>query len=229
VRVHCFASAGEILYQTIHHIAYVFTRVLPAIIAGNQDELDEMLKRLRGNVEWVMLDFMDGSFVASTALMFDIRLQKGLRYEAHLMVKQPLDYLEKLKGKTEAVIVHVESDDFTEALKKARGLGFEVAAAVNPGTPLEKLKSRLKEVDRVLVMTVEPGRYGAPFVPGALETVKRLRKFAPNLPIEVDGAMNPENAKKARAAGANIFASGSYLMKSVDLPAAIKVLKEAVE
>jgi ribulose-phosphate 3-epimerase len=207
----------------------VFTRVLPAIIAGNQEELDGMLRRLRGNVEWVMLDFMDGSFVASTALMFDVRLQKGLRYEAHLMVKRPLDHLEKLKGKAEAVIIHVESDDFPQALRKAKELGFEVSAAINPGTPIEKLEPRLKELDRVLVMTVEPGRYGAPFVPGALETVKRLRKLAPDLPIEVDGAMNPENAKKARAVGANIFASGSYLMKSEDLPAAIKALEEAVE
>ncbi|MCX6650007.1 MAG: ribulose-phosphate 3-epimerase [Candidatus Bathyarchaeota archaeon] len=207
----------------------MFTRVLPAIIAGNQEDLDDMLRRLKGNVEWVMLDFMDGSFVASTALMFDVRLQKGLRYEAHLMVKKPLDHLPKLKGKVETVIIHVESDDFPQAIKKARSLGFEVAAAINPGTPLEKLEPSLKELDRVLVMTVEPGRYGAPFVPGALETVKKLRKIAPALPIEVDGAMNPENAKKARAAGANIFASGSYLMKSSDLPAAIRTLQEAVK
>jgi ribulose-phosphate 3-epimerase len=206
----------------------VFTRVLPAIIAGNQEELDAMLRRLKGNVEWVMLDFMDGSFVATTALMFEVKLQKGLLYEAHLMVKKPLDHLENLKGKVEAVILHVESDDFPQAVKKARGLGFEVAAAINPGTSLERLQPHLKELDRVLVMTVEPGRYGAPFVPGALETVKKLRKLAPSLPIEVDGAMNPENAKKARVAGANIFASGSYLMKSLDLPTAIKTLKKAV-
>ena len=204
-------------------------RVLPAIIAGNQKELDGMLTRLKGNVEWVMLDFMDGSFVASKALMFDLKLPKGLRYEAHLMVKNPLEFLEKLKGRVEVVIIHVESEDFPQAVEKARGMGFEVAAAINPGTQLEKLEPRLKELDRVLVMTVVPGQYGAPFVPAALETVKKLRKAAPNLPIEVDGAMNPENAKKARAAGANIFASGSYLMKSADLPASVKTLLEAVK
>jgi ribulose-phosphate 3-epimerase len=207
----------------------VFTRVLPAIIAGSQEELDGMLSRLAGNVEWVMLDFMDGSFVASRALMFDIKLRKGLRYEAHLMVKKPLDHLAKLKNKVEAVIIHVESDDFMETVKKARGLGFEVAAAINPGTPVKKLEPHLKDLDRVLVMTVVPGQYGAPFVEDALNTVKHIRKLYPNLPIEVDGAMNPENAKKAKAAGANIFASGSYLMKSADLPASLKTLGEAVK
>jgi len=206
----------------------VFTRILTAIIAGNQEELDGMLRRLKGNVEWVMLDFMDGRFVPSTSLMFDVKLPEGLRYEAHLMVKQPLEHLEKLRGKVESVIIHVESDDFPRALRKAKELGFEVSAAINPGTPLVKLESHLDELDRVLVMTVEPGRYGAPFVEGALDTVRKLRRLAHDLPIEVDGAMNPENAKKARAAGANTFASGSYLMKSADLPAAVKALEEAV-
>ncbi len=188
-----------------------------------------MLTRLKGNVEWVMLDFMDGSFVASKALMFDLKLPKGLRYEAHLMVKNPHEFLEKLRGRVEAVIIHVESEDFPQAVKKARDMGFEVAAAINPGTPLEKLEPHLKELDRVLVMTVVPGQYGAPFVPNTLETVKKLRKAAPKLPIEVDGAMNPENARKARVAGATIFASGSYLMKSADLPASVKTLLEAVK
>ncbi len=207
----------------------MFTRILPAIIAGNQEELDGMLKRLRGNVEWVMLDFMDGGFVASKALMFDIKLAPGLRYEAHLMVKKPTEFLGKLRGKVESVILHVESEGFHEAVVKAREMGFEVAAAINPGTPVAKIEQHLSELDRVLVMTVVPGQYGAPFVEDALNTVKMIRKVAPNLPIEVDGAMNPENAKKAKAAGANIFASGSYLMKSANLPAALKALVEAVK
>jgi ribulose-phosphate 3-epimerase len=207
----------------------VFTRILPAIIAGSQEELDGMLTRLAGNVEWVMLDFMDGTFVASKALMFDIKLKQGLRYEAHLMMKKPLDYLPKLRNKVEAVIIHVESDDFPDAVKKARSLGFEVAAAINPGTPIEKLEPHLKNLDRVLVMTVVPGQYGAPFVEDTLKTVKRLRKLSPDMPIEVDGAMNPENAMKAKVAGANIFASGSFLMKSADLPASLKALGEAVK
>jgi ribulose-phosphate 3-epimerase len=207
----------------------VYTRILPAIIAENQEELDTMLKKLKGNVEWVMLDFMDGSFVASKSLMFDIKLISGLRYEAHLMVRHPSEYLKKLKGKVESVILHVESEGFHEAIHEAQALRFEVAVAINPGTPFEKLERHLGEIDRVLIMTVVPGQYGAPFVDAALNTVKRLRNLAPNLPIEVDGAMNPENAKKAKVAGANIFASGSFLMKSADLLAAYKTLSDAVK
>ena len=222
-------ASRRILYQSIHYTATVFTRVLPAIIAGSQDELNPMLNLLLGKVEWVMLDFMDGRFVQSRALMFDVRLPKGLRYEAHLMVKEPLRSLEELRGKVETAIIHVESDRFGDALKMARKLGYEVSAAINPGTPTNTIEEHLDELDRVLVMTVEPGRYGAPFVPAALETVKRLRGLASDLPIEVDGAMNPENAKKARDAGANIFASGSYLMKSHDFKGALKTLEAVVK
>jgi ribulose-phosphate 3-epimerase len=207
----------------------VSTHIIPAIIASKQEELDTMLVRLEGSVEWVMLDLMDGEFVASKSLMFPLKLRKGLRYEAHLMVRRPLDILPLIKGVVEAVIIHVESDDFPRALNMARYLGFEVAAAINPGTPLERLQPHLEELDRVLVMTVEPGSYGAPFVPAALETVKNLRMLVPKLPIEVDGAMNPKNAIKAHEAGATLFASGSYLMKAPDLGVALKKLREAVE
>jgi len=207
----------------------MFIRVLPAIIASNQEELYEMLVRLSGNVEWVMLDFMDGRFVTSKALMWDVKLFPGLRYEAHLMVKKPVDYLPKLKGKVESVTIHIESDDFPTAIKLAKHLDFEVGAAINPGTPPAFLEEYLGELDRVLVMTVEPGRYGASFVESALKTVKEIRKKMPVMPIEVDGAMNPQNAKKAKAAGANIFASGSYLMKTSDFSSSLTTLKNAVE
>jgi ribulose-phosphate 3-epimerase len=207
----------------------MFTRVLPAVIAENQEELDRMLWRLHSNVEWVMLDFMDGRFVPSTSLMFNVKLLTGLRYEAHLMVKEPLSQLEKLLGKVETVIIQVESEGISEALRRASALGFEVSAAINPGTPIKALEAHIDELDRVLVMTVEPGRYSAPFVSAALETVKRLRKLAPELPIEVDGAMNPENAKLARMAGANIFASGSYLMKSDNFTSALITLEKAIK
>lgn len=205
----------------------MFIRVLPAIIANSQEELDEMLSRINGKLEWVMLDYMDGRFVASKSLMFDTRLKSGLKYEAHLMVENPSDYLNRLRGRAQVVIIHIESEGFDKAVTEAGTLGFEVVIAINPGTGLDELEPYLNKVDRVLVMTVEPGRYGSQFVIEALEKVKRLRELVPNLPIEVDGAMNPENVRKAREAGANIFASGSYLMKSSDIQKALKTLIEA--
>ena len=206
----------------------MWTRLIPAIIASNQKELDAMLNRLERKFEWVMLDFMDGSFVPSKSLMFEIKLPPGLEYEAHLMVRHPIEFLPKLQGKVKSVILHVESEDIEQAIKMARKLKFETVIAINPGTPINEVKKHLDRLDRVLIMTVEPGRYGAPFVPQTLVKVNQLRKAFPSISIEVDGAMNPENARAARKAGANIFASGSYILKSTDLEKAIKNLEEAI-
>ena len=77
-------------------------------------------------------------------------------------------------------------------------------------------------------MTVQPGQYGSKFLPSTLDKVKKLRELYADLSIEVDGGMNPDTAQQAKKAGANIFASGSYIMKSGDIGAAIRRLQEAV-
>ena len=86
---------------------------------------------------------------------------------------------------------------------------------------------RLGEIDGVLVMTVEPGRYGAGFLPWTLEKVRALRVMSSQVTIEVDGGMNPENARAARQAGADVFASGSYIVGSEDVGRAFRELEEA--
>jgi ribulose-phosphate 3-epimerase len=202
---------------------------MPAIIAGNQGELDEMFHRLSGIFEWVHLDFMDGVFVPAKSLTFIPMLPKGFSYEAHLMVENPSPWLTSLRRKLESITFHIESSGFAEALTNAKKLGYDVGVALNPSTPLSRMRPYLDFLDRVLVMTVEPGKYGAPFVPSALEKIRELHSENPNLPIEVDGAMNPENARKAREAGASIFASGSYIMRSNNIHDAFQMLMKSIQ
>ena len=203
--------------------------IVPAIIAGTQDELDGMLDKVQGNTERVMLDFMDGVFVPSKSLAFDIALPKGIDYEAHLMVHNPLDLIDKLSDIIKIVQLQVESlKNIENAINGAKNLGFDVYLALNPDTPIKMVQSYLDVIDGVLVMTVQPGKYGSKFLPSALDKVKKLREMNAELTIEVDGGMNPDTSRLAKKAGANIFASGSYIMKSGDIGAAIKRLQEAV-
>jgi ribulose-phosphate 3-epimerase len=203
-------------------------RIVPAIIAQSQDELDQLLRKIEGLFEWVMLDFMDGLFVPTRSLLFDIRLPGSFIYEAHLMVNKPLNFLPKLKDKVKMVILHVESEGFKQSLIKAKTYGFEVSAAINPSTPTKEILNYVLELDRILVMTVKPGQYGAPFIPSVLRKIEEIRKIDSVIPIEVDGAMNPDTIKLARSAGATIFASGSYLMRSQDVLNAKKNLLSAI-
>jgi ribulose-phosphate 3-epimerase len=199
--------------------------IVPAIIAQSQCELESMLERLRGKVDRVMLDVMDREFVDYTSLDFDFELLEGFEYEAHLMVVNPLERIGSLAGKVDSVILHVETlEDDRAAIGCVKNLGLKVILALNPETGVDKVEPYLGEVDGVLVMTVAPGRYGGRFLPETLVKCRRIRKIHSTIPIEVDGGMNPENARAAREAGANIIASGSFIMKSEDVAHSLRLL-----
>jgi len=199
--------------------------IVPAIIAESQEELDSMLERLKGKVDRVMLDVMDGKFVPNMSLDFDFRLPEGFEYEVHMMAVDPLERFSKMAGKVDIAILHVETlTDFRAAIESVRGLGLQLTLALNPGTGVDVIEPYLDEVDGVLVMTVDPGAYGGKYIPEALEKVRRLRGLKPEIPIEVDGGMNVENSRAAREAGANVIASGSFILKSEDVAKAVEAL-----
>jgi ribulose-phosphate 3-epimerase len=199
--------------------------IVPAIIAESQEELDSMLERLNGKVERVMLDVMDGKFVPSRSLDFDFKLPEGFEYEVHMMAVDPLERLSAMAGKVDIAILHVETlTDVRAAIDGVRELGLQLTLALNPGTEVDVVEPYLNKVDGVLVMTVDPGAYGGRYIPEALEKVRRIRELDPEIPIEVDGGMNVENSRAAREAGANVIASGSFILKSVDVAQAVEAL-----
>lgn len=203
--------------------------IVPAIIAKTQRELDEMLFKLRGQARRIMLDVMDGEFVTDTSLDFDFKLPPGFEYEAHLMTEKPLDWVRERAGAVDIAIMQVETlDDIEAAVDYAKSRELRVTLALSPETRLDAVLPYLNEVHGILILTVNPGRYAGQFLPETLEKVRRLRKIDGTIPIEVDGGMNPENARLARDSGANIFAAGSYILKSGDTERAIKELKDAV-
>jgi ribulose-phosphate 3-epimerase len=204
-------------------------KIIPAVIAPSQRELDRLLSLLDGKIGNVMLDFMDGVFVPQKSIAFNPRLSSSFNYEAHLMVNNPLPYLELLSNRISRVSIHVESTHkIDEAISKAREHDFIINLALNPDTSLDSLTPHLHKVDGVLVMTVEPGRYGSKFLPHTLKKVKKLREISKELHIEVDGGMNPVNARAAKETGANAFASGSYIFNSGSIEEAIKELEKAI-
>jgi ribulose-phosphate 3-epimerase len=206
-----------------------YWKIIPAIIAPNQEKLDIYLSLLEGKARNVMLDFMDGSFVPQKSMKFEPELSGRFNYEGHLMVEDPLTYLELLYQRVERISFHVETvTNIEEVISYARKNDFFTSLAINPGTSVDNIIPYLNEVDGVLIMTVEPGRYGGKFLPYTLEKVRKLRDISSDLHIEVDGGMDPVNAKAAKDAGANAFASGSYIFGSGDIEKALEELEKAV-
>jgi ribulose-phosphate 3-epimerase len=127
-------------------------------------------------------------------------------------------------------IMHVESlEDIKYAIEDAKRMGVRVYLAMRPQTGIDGVLPYLREVDGILEMTADPGTYCTEFLVDTLDKVKQLRGVDKSIPIEVDGCMNPKNAKLAKEAGANLFVSGSHIFKSPNVDVALKELEDAIK
>ncbi len=205
--------------------------VVPAVIAKNQEELETILEKIKSHASLVQLDIMDGKFVPNHSLDFDFHLpREKYTYEAHLMVENPDKWITSYAKKVDTIIAHFESSATSlNTVKLIRNMGKKTALALNPETDIEQIAGYLDDLDQVLIMTVHPGFYGSPFLPEIIEKIRDLRHLKPELDIEVDGGIKPETIKMVNEAGANLFVSGSYLIKSNSMQDRMKGLYRMIQ
>jgi len=205
--------------------------IIPAIIAKSQKDLDSILNKISEHASLLQLDIMDGRFVPNSSLDFDFVLpEKKYHFEAHLMIENPEKWVDRHWRKVDTIIAHFEAvKDPVEIIDSVKKRERRVAFALNPETDVDKIEEYLKDIDQVLIMTVHPGFYGSPFLPETMDKIRRLRKLNPELDIEVDGGIKPETIEMVNEAGANLFVSGSYLIRSDNIQERIQTLKRKVE
>lgn len=194
--------------------------IIPAILSKNLEDFKRDLGKLKNsqklNSGWVHIDFMDNELVPNQSILPE-DLQGidfgNLKKEAHLMVKNPASWIKKLLDLGfERIIIHLEAaGDIVEYVKLVKSA--EVVLAINPETPVEKLKDFIPLIDGVLVMGVVPGFQGQAFIPECIDKVKKIKALNWPVIIEVDGAVKDWNAKSIAEAGADILISGSYLIQ----------------
>jgi ribulose-phosphate 3-epimerase len=203
--------------------------IIPAVIAGSQEELERMLAKIAGHSRQIQLDVMDGLFVPSRSLDFPLHLPAETdRFEAHLMVRDPETWIDAHGLSVGTIIPHFESHAApADLIRKIKGMNRRAGMAINPGTDVDSILPYIQSLDQVLVMTVNPGFYGSPFLPETLEKVRRIRHMRPDLDIEVDGGIKPQTIGQAKEAGANLFVSGSYLLLAADIAQNIAILQAA--
>jgi ribulose-phosphate 3-epimerase len=163
--------------------------------------------------DYVQIDIMDGKFVPSHSITWEqmAGVKTRLKWEAHLMVEYPEKELEhfKLAGAQKAIFHYESVDSPNQVISQARGLGIEIGLAVNPETPVSRIKHLTGDVDSVLFLSVNPGFYGAKFIPEVLDKIKELRRASPNLEIGIDGGIKGGNIAQIAASGVNVICVGS--------------------
>jgi ribulose-phosphate 3-epimerase len=199
---------------------------------------DEVRRAVKGGVDSIHLDVMDGHFVESLTIgpvvVEALRPVASLPYHAHLMVSQPLRHARAFADAgSDLIVAHVEADDDpAEVIDAIHGLGRAAGLALNPETPAEAVLPYLATIDLLLVMTVHPGRGGQAFLSEVLPKLAQLRDEIDRrglaLPIGVDGGVSLDTIAAAHAAGAEVMVAGSALFgEEGDLAPTVQALRAA--
>lgn len=188
----------------------------------NSQDRKEMVKLLnKTNIAYIHVDVMDGIFVSQkTFNIKEIRTISQVsdkKLDVHLMVENPLLYIENIKDLTniEYITIHLEiNKDIKEILTKVKSYGFKTGISIKPNTNLELLLPYLEYIDLLLVMTVEPGLGGQPFILSSSNRLKEIKKLIQNynIKLEVDGGINNHTIKEVELA--DIAVVGSYITSS---------------
>ena len=189
-----------------------------------------------GEADSIHLDIMDGHFVPNLSFgpgfVKSIRKLTDIELDAHLMVERPGEYLERFADAgCGSLIVHLESDaDMEPVLDKIEKLGLKAGLALNPATDLHGIDGVAGRLDKILIMTVNPGFGGQKFIMECIGKVEHAKRKICELGIDavvgVDGGINNETGRMAAEAGADFLVAGSALLNSERLPDAIRKLRK---
>ncbi len=162
-------------------------RVVPAILTADQADYRSKLALASSFTDYVQVDFMDGIFVPSRSIGADeaAAVPMPVDYEAHLMVADPMAWAARLAGpRLKRIIFHAEAvADVKSVAEGLRRMGLAPGLALNPPTPPEKAGPAAAALDAVLIMAVNPGFYGSPFIPEVLGKAGRLKDLYPGLSL----------------------------------------------
>lgn len=199
--------------------------VSPSVLAADFSKLGAEIEKVeKAGAKYIHLDVMDGIFVPNMSfgapVIASIRKNISIIFDVHLMITEPQRYIDDfLKAGADIITIHYEScENPRDVISYIKSKECRAAVSIKPATPAEAVFPMLKELDMVLVMTVEPGFGGQKMMPDMLEKVRKIRTYAIengiDIDIEVDGGLTPDNVHMATEAGANIIVAGSAVFNA---------------
>lgn len=209
-------------------------QISPSILNCDFSRLADEVTRIK-DADWVHVDVMDNHFVPNLTVglpvVESLAAVTPVPMDCHLMITDPDRWAPGyVEAGARSVTFHAEAAAAPIRLaRELRSLGARAGIALKPGTAVEPYLDLLAEFDMVLVMTVEPGFGGQPFLASCLPKVRRLREAVAagglDVWIQVDGGVSHDTIEQCAAAGADVFVAGSAVYRAPDAAAAIRELR----
>jgi len=211
-------------------------QIVPSILAADFAHLADEIERVeRAGASMLHVDIMDGHFVPNLTLgppvVKSIRRITRLKLDLHFMIDDPDTYAPIfIEAGADQISVQQEAcPHLDRTLNMIRSEGAKAGVVINPATPLVMIEEVLEVADFVLIMSVNPGFGGQPFIPRTLEKVRSLdrkrRDLRLPLPIEIDGGINTENVADAVRAGCDWIVTGTSIFHTPDPGAAFRSMQ----
>jgi ribulose-phosphate 3-epimerase len=214
-------------------------KISPSILSANFSKLGEDIISLeKYGADMIHIDVMDGMFVPN--ISFGIPVIKSIRpltkltFDVHLMIEEPARYVKDfVDAGADIITVHYEADRHLDrTVNYIKSFGVKAGVALNPATPVETIKHLIKDLDMVLIMSVNPGFGGQKYIPYCGEKVAEVKaladKYNKELLIQVDGGIDKSNISTVVNSGANVIVAGSAVFKNNAIEENIKILREGL-
>ena len=199
-------------------------KISPSILSADFSKLgEEILALEKAGADYIHIDVMDGHFVPNITIGPEVikrlRPVTNLTFDVHLMISPVNNFIKNFADAGADIITfhHEATENMSETIDLIKKLGKKVGVSLKPKSKINLVENYLKEIDLILIMSVEPGFGGQKFMPEVLGNMKKLRDIVDekklSVDIEIDGGINFDNSKKAKDFGANILVSGSTIFK----------------